>query len=76
MNIAEQMLDWKVDGIITDCTCLVRHLRSYVRSDYACLSDPNVVRRVTKQYGLPSAPTYPKHRVLSCLKEHLARQHV
>ncbi|EPT04407.1 hypothetical protein FOMPIDRAFT_1040162 [Fomitopsis schrenkii] len=56
MNIAEQMLDWKVDGIITDY--------------------PNVVRRLTKQYGLPSAPTYPKHRVLSCLKEHLARQQV
>ncbi|KAI0734009.1 PLC-like phosphodiesterase [Fomitopsis betulina] len=54
MNIAEQMLDWKVDGIITDY--------------------PNVVRRLTRQYGLPSAPTYPKHRVLSCLKEHLARQ--
>lgn len=23
MNIAEQMLDWKVDGIITDCTYFV-----------------------------------------------------
>ncbi|TFY54727.1 hypothetical protein EVJ58_g8689 [Rhodofomes roseus] len=54
LNIVEQMLDWKVDGIITDY--------------------PNVVRRLTKQYGYPSAPTYPKHRVMSCLKEHLARQ--
>ncbi|KZT06275.1 PLC-like phosphodiesterase [Laetiporus sulphureus 93-53] len=54
MNIAEQLLDWKVDGIITDY--------------------PNVVRRLTKQRGLPSAPKYPKQRVLTCLDEHLARQ--
>ncbi|PCH33296.1 PLC-like phosphodiesterase [Wolfiporia cocos MD-104 SS10] len=54
MNIADQMLDLKVDGIITDY--------------------PNVVRRLTKQRGLPSAPKYPKQRVLTCLEEHLARQ--
>ncbi|KAH9919122.1 PLC-like phosphodiesterase [Fomitopsis serialis] len=42
LNIVEQMLAWKVDGIITDY--------------------PDVVRRLTKQYGYPSAPTYPKHR--------------
>ena len=76
MNIAEQMLNWKVDGIITDCTCFVRHPCPYMRADYISIIDPNVVRRLVKQYSLPSAPTYPKHRVLSCLKEHLARQHV
>ncbi|KAI0935902.1 hypothetical protein AcV5_004191 [Taiwanofungus camphoratus] len=54
MNVVEQMLDWKVDGIITDY--------------------PNVVRRLIKQRGLPSAPKYSKQRVLSCLEEHLARQ--
>ncbi|KAL6299631.1 PLC-like phosphodiesterase [Sparassis latifolia] len=54
MNIAEQMLEWKVDGII---------------SDY-----PNVVRRLIKQRGLPSAPKYPKQRVLTCLEEHLVKQ--
>ncbi|OCH88607.1 PLC-like phosphodiesterase [Obba rivulosa] len=54
LNIVDQMLDWKVDGIITDY--------------------PNVVRRSVKQRGLPTAPKYPKQRVLKCLKEHLAKQ--
>jgi len=47
LTILEQLLSWKVDGIITDY--------------------PNVVRRWTKQQGLPAAPKYPKQRVLTCL---------
>ncbi|KAI0823113.1 PLC-like phosphodiesterase [Trametes gibbosa] len=54
MNIVEQLLDWKVDGII---------------SDY-----PNVVRRLVKQQGLPTAPKFPKQRVLGCLEEHMRKQ--
>jgi glycerophosphoryl diester phosphodiesterase len=51
LNIVEQLLSWKVDGIITDY--------------------PNVVRRWTKQQGLPAAPKYPKQRVLACLDKHM-----
>ncbi|KAH9853019.1 PLC-like phosphodiesterase [Lenzites betulinus] len=54
MNIVEQLLEWKVDGII---------------SDY-----PNVVRRLAKQQGLPTAPKFPKQRVLGCLDMHLQKQ--
>ncbi|KAI0762738.1 PLC-like phosphodiesterase [Fomes fomentarius] len=55
LNIVEQLLDWKADGIITDY--------------------PNAVRRLVKQRNLPVAPKFPKQRVLSCLDEHLAKQH-
>ncbi|OJT06157.1 Glycerophosphoryl diester phosphodiesterase [Trametes pubescens] len=54
MNIVEQLLDWKADGIITDY--------------------PNVVRRLVQQRGLPTAPKFPKQRVLACLQEHLGKQ--
>jgi len=54
LNIVEQLLYWKVDGIITDY--------------------PNVVRRFTKQQGLPAAPKYPKQRVLACLEKHMQYQ--
>ncbi|KAI0651497.1 PLC-like phosphodiesterase [Trametes meyenii] len=54
MNIADQLLDWKVDGIITDY--------------------PNTVRRLVKHRGLPTAPKFPKQRVLACLHEHLEKQ--
>ncbi|KAL1952254.1 hypothetical protein VTO73DRAFT_1403 [Trametes versicolor] len=54
MNIVEQLLDWKADGIITDY--------------------PNVVRRLVQQRGLPTAPKFPKQRVLACLHEHLGKQ--
>ncbi|KAI0666304.1 PLC-like phosphodiesterase [Trametes maxima] len=54
MNIAEQLLDWKVDGIITDY--------------------PNTVRRLVKHRGLPTAPKFPKQRVLACLHAHLEKQ--
>ncbi|KAH9945626.1 PLC-like phosphodiesterase [Amylocystis lapponica] len=36
---------------------------------------PGALRRLAKLRGLPSAPKYPKQRVLACLDEHLARQH-
>lgn len=39
-------------------------------------ADPNVVRRLVQQWGLPVAPKYPKQRVLACLQEHLERQRV
>ncbi|KAJ3480220.1 hypothetical protein NLI96_g8505 [Meripilus lineatus] len=35
---------------------------------------PNVVRRLAKQNNLPTAPKYPKQRVLACLDEHLMKQ--
>ncbi|KAI0344130.1 PLC-like phosphodiesterase [Trametopsis cervina] len=55
LNMVDQLLDWGVDGIITDY--------------------PNAVRRLVKQRQLPAAPKYPKQRVLSCLAEHLSKQH-
>ena len=81
MNIVEQLLDWKADGIISDCAS---HLMSQrliiICGETECLTcwipltDPNVVRRLAKHRGLPVAPKFPKQRVLSCLQEHLAKQ--
>ena len=78
MNIVEQLLDWKADGIISDCKwpaspfVQARGLNRVLPS--LCDADPNDVRRLVKHRGLPVAPKYPKQRVLSCLSEHLAKQ--
>ena len=75
MNIVDQLLDWKVDGIISDCTSLA--LLSYAAGSCSRLgADPDVVRRHVKQRGLPTAPKLPKQRVLKCLEEHLAKQRI
>lgn len=73
MTIVEQLLDWKADGIISDCK--KPSLRSYeAGADHNVLTDPSDVRRLVKHRGLPVAPKYPKQRVLSCLESHLSRQ--
>ena len=75
MNIVDQLLDWKVDGIISDCTSLVLSV-SVTALCSRSGADPNVVRRHVKQRGLPTAPKLPKQRVLKCLEEHLEKQRI
>lgn len=70
-NIVDQLLDWKVDGIISDCS--YDSLLTLAVIDCFAL-DPNAVRRLIKHRQLPAAPKYPKERVLACLDEHLSRQ--
>lgn len=71
MNVAESILQLGVDGIITDCMSTHSFKISLLMPTPV---DPNVVRRLAKQNNLPTAPKYPKQRVLACLDEHLMKQ--
>ena len=72
LNVVEQLLQWRVDGIITDCTS--RLTAPTNETSHRFCIDPNVVRRLVKQNNLPAAPKYPKQRVLACLDKHLLQQ--